>query len=78
MKDKPTNIRHQLFTQLYDRYCGRVYNYVMMISHGNAYLAVEVTQTTFLKVWENLDMLSDYEHLRTYMLHTARNIFLNL
>lgn len=78
MKNNHGDIKHHLFTQLYERYCGRVNNYIMMISHGNAYLAEEVTQTTFLKVWENLDAIDDYEHLKTYMLHTARNIFLNL
>lgn len=77
MKNKPDDFRHRLFMHLYDRYCGRVTNYVMMISHGNAYLAEEVTQTTFLKVWENIDNLHDYDHLKAYMLHTARNIFLN-
>lgn len=50
----------------------------MMVSHGNSYLADEITQITFLKVWEHLSVLDDYNHLKTYILHTARNYFLNL
>lgn len=78
MKDLPSDSQKLLFNQLYDTYCSRVYNYVMMMSHGNTYLADEITQITFLKVWEHISVLNDYDHLKAYILHTARNYFLNL
>lgn len=70
--------RKSEFAKVYENNCGRIYNYVMMMTNGNTYLAEEITQITFVKVWEHIGALDDYEHIEGYMLRTARNLFLNL
>lgn len=75
---KLDKIRHERFEQLYSRYSGRVYNFVMKISRGNSYLAEEITQIVFMKVWEKLDTIDQSRRTTiNYMFETARNTLLN-
>lgn len=45
------------FEYLYTVWSGKLYNFVMKISHGDSYLAEEMVQTVFLKVWKNREQL---------------------
>ena len=42
----------QAFEKLYHRYSGKLYNFIMRISAGNRYMAEEVVQSTFIRIWE--------------------------
>lgn len=42
----------QAFERLYVMYSGKLYNFVMRISSGNQYMAEEVVQSTFIRIWE--------------------------
>ncbi len=65
------------FEYIYSAYSGRVYNFVLRISRGNEYLAEEITQNTFLKVWEKRNELKNESAMLSYMYTAARNMFLN-
>lgn len=66
------------FEQLYHCYAGKLYNYVLKLSHGNKYLAEEITQITFLKVWERREYLGTPSLLTSYLFAVARNTFFNV
>ena len=40
------------FERLYNMYSGKLYNFIMRISSGNQYMAEEVVQSAFIRVWE--------------------------
>ncbi|MBQ9073476.1 MAG: RNA polymerase sigma-70 factor [Muribaculaceae bacterium] len=71
------NSKKRKFEQIYSAYSGRIYNFVLRISHGNEYLAEEITQTTFLKLWEKRNELVDETATQSYIYSIARNLFLN-
>lgn len=75
-KENNNNAKHK-FEYIYSAYSGRIYNFVLRISRGNEYLAEEITQNTFLKVWEKRNDLKDESAMLAYMYTTARNMFLN-
>jgi RNA polymerase sigma-70 factor (ECF subfamily) len=72
------NPSDQLFDRVYASYGGRIYNFVMKLTMGNAYLAEEITQMTFLKLWEKRESLHDFEDTLAYLHVVARNIVLNM
>jgi len=74
--EKHDDAKHK-FEYIYSAYAGRIYNFVMRISRGNEYLAEEITQNTFLKVWEKQNDLKNESAMLSYMYTTARNMFLN-
>ena len=45
------------FECLYNIWSGKLYNFVMRISKGDSYLAEDIVQSTFVKVWENRQLL---------------------
>ena len=74
--EKETDAKRK-FESIYSAYSGRIYNFVLRISHGNEYLAEEITQNTFLKVWEKRNELKNESAMLSYMYTAARNMFLN-
>ena len=42
----------QAFERLYNMYSGKLYNFIMRLSSGNQYMAEEVVQSAFIRVWE--------------------------
>ncbi len=65
------------FEELYYRYFGDVYKYVLALSH-NEMLAEEVTQATFFKALTAIDSFRGDCQLRVWLCHIARNQFLML
>lgn len=66
------------FEQLYAEHSGRIYNFVLKMSHGNATLAQDVTQITFQRLWENLDTLRIEHSMQSYLFAIARNTLINI
>ena len=52
----------QAFERLYNMYSGKLYNFIMRLSSGNQYMAEEVVQATFIRIWEAVS----YTHLDVY------------
>lgn len=72
-----SNETKRKFEYIYSAYSGRIYNFVLRISHGNKYLAEEITQIVFLKLWEKRNVLNDEAAMLSYMFSIAKNTFLN-
>ncbi len=68
---------HVQFERMHSLYSGRIYNFVLKISHGNTYIAEEITQIVFMKLWERFDTINDGESLKSYLFSIARNTLLN-
>ena len=66
------------FEQVFLQSSGKIFNFVLSVSIGNSYLAEEVTQTAFLKLWEQLDSSASVENMTSYLFTTAKNIMFNL
>lgn len=63
------------FHQLYLQYSGKVYSFIMRNSGGNKFLAEEVVQTVFMKVWERRAQFDDCTVLHPYLFAVVRNTF---
>ena len=59
-----TAIRKREFEQLFDTYSRRIYSFAMRLSGGDTWLAEEVVQTTFMRLWEHWDSLDDKQVLQ--------------
>jgi RNA polymerase sigma-70 factor (ECF subfamily) len=69
-------IKDDEFRQLFDAYKNRLYGYVLAIAHSN-YVAEEITQEIFIKLWLCRDILHQVDNLEGYIFTIARNKTLN-
>ena len=67
----------EAFEKLYHQYVGKLYGFILKLTFGDSYLAEEITQRTFIKIWENRHMLNISKSFTAYMTMIARNILLN-
>lgn len=77
----PHNHKKELrtkFEQVFLQNSGKIFNFVLSVSNGNSYLAEEVTQTAFQKLWEQLDSSATVENMTSYLFTAAKNIMFNL
>lgn len=65
------------FRMLYDRYKGKIYRFILKISEGDGYLAEEIVQMVFIKIWEDRTKIAIHESVINYLYTCARNMFLN-
>lgn len=73
-----TNSEHNFeyaFHQLYLQYSSKVYSFILRHSNGNQYLAEEVVQTVFMKLWERRIQFDDLSLMRPYLFSMVRNTF---
>ena len=64
------------FTLLYNRYKKRLYNFLLKLS-GNQMTAEDITQSVFLKLFENFETLNNKENANYWIFKTARNEYYN-
>jgi RNA polymerase sigma-70 factor (family 1) len=67
----------QSFEVLYHRYSCKLYNFVMKISKGNSYIAEELVQRAFIKVWETREYINPDKSFISYLCTIAKNMLLN-
>lgn len=72
-----TRSRKQEFELLYNTYSRQIYGFALRLSNGDSYLAEEVVQETFIRLWEHWDSLRDQQAALGYLFATAKHIFLN-
>ena len=65
------------FETLYRRYSGKLYNFVMKVSKGDSYIAEELVQRTFIKVWETKEYVNPDKSFISYLCTIAKNMLLN-
>jgi RNA polymerase sigma-70 factor (ECF subfamily) len=66
------------FDYLYGLWSGKLYNFVMRISKGERYLAEEIVQSVFMKIWETREYLDCERSFSTYIFTIAKNILINI
>jgi RNA polymerase sigma-70 factor (ECF subfamily) len=71
------NASVQSFETLYHRYSGKLYNFVMRLSKGDTYIAEELVQRTFLKIWETKEYINPEKSFISYLCTIAKNMLLN-
>jgi RNA polymerase sigma-70 factor (family 1) len=66
------------FEILYSKYSGRLYNFVLNLSRGDCYLAEEIVQNVFVKIWEIHPHLNTEGSFNSFLFTIGRNMFLNV
>ncbi len=64
------------FNRMFDNYKGRIYAYTLAISKST-YVAEEITQEIFIKLWVAREQLDEIKNLDGYIFKIARNLSLN-
>jgi RNA polymerase sigma-70 factor (family 1) len=64
------------FNQMFDNYKGRIYAYILAITKSE-YVAEEITQEIFIKLWVAREHLGEIRNLDGYIFKIARNLSLN-
>jgi RNA polymerase sigma-70 factor (family 1) len=65
------------FDKIYYRYSGKLYNFIMTLSHGDKYLAEEIVQDAFVKLWEVRDQIHPEKSVLFYLSTIAKNMLMN-
>ncbi|MCE5178954.1 MAG: RNA polymerase sigma-70 factor [Porphyromonadaceae bacterium] len=65
------------FEVIYKSYAGKLYNFVMTLSHGDRYTSEEIVQSTFIKLWEVREQIDIEKSVHSYLSVIAKNMLLN-
>jgi len=71
------NGSEKAFETIYKRYAGKLYNFIMTLSHGNRYAAEEIVQSVFVKLWEVREQIQPEKSVLSYLSVIAKNMLLN-
>lgn len=77
LRDSSIDESIDAFNQLYGRYSGKLYNLILKISSQDNYLAEEIVQRVFIKIW---DMRMDVDpgmSFSSFISTIARNMLFN-
>ena len=66
------------FESLYNMYSGKLYNFIMRISSGNQYMAEEVVQSAFIRVWEVRERVEPESSFISFLCTIAKNLLMNM
>ncbi len=65
------------FDALYQLYSARLYNFVLKISNGDTYMAEEIVQRVFIKIWEERSLLDTQKSFNAFICTIAKNMLMN-
>lgn len=65
------------FERIYMRYSGKLYNFILTVSNGDEYLAEEMVQSAFVKLWEVKNQIDPVKSIHAYLSAIARNMLYN-
>ena len=68
----------QAFERLYNMYTGKFYIFIMRISSGNQYMAEEVVQSAFIRVWEVRERVEPESSFISFLCTIAKNLLMNM
>lgn len=74
---KLTEDSYSAFEVLYNRYKAKIYYFIVDISNGNYYMAEEIVQMVFIKIWEVRHELTLVNSFSPYLYTMTKNSFLN-
>ena len=66
------------FERLYNMYSGKLYNFIMRISSGNQYMAEEVVQSAFIRVWEVRERVEPESSFISFLCTITKNLLMNM
>ncbi|MEG1903802.1 MAG: RNA polymerase sigma-70 factor [Bacteroidales bacterium] len=66
------------FEKIYNLYSGKLYNFILRLSHGDTYMAEEIVQTTFIRLWEIHKQIDIEKPLISYLCTIAKNQLMNI
>lgn len=67
----------EAFETLFHKYAGKLYNFTLKLSSGDTYLAEEIVQSTFIRVWEARAFINPDKSFISYLCTIARNKLIN-
>lgn len=79
-KNELTDLKNgsvKAFEIIYNRYSGKLYNFIMTISKGDKYMAEEIVQSTFIKLWEVHKQIDPQHQILSYLSTIAKNLLFN-
>lgn len=68
----------QAFEKLYTMYSGKLYNFIMRLSSGEQYMAEEVVQSTFIRIWEVRAKVDSDASFISFLCTIAKNLLMNM
>lgn len=68
----------QAFEKLYTMYSGKLYNFIMRLSSGDQYMAEEVVQSTFIRIWEVRVKVDPDASFISFLCTIAKNLLMNM
>ena len=71
------NGSYQAFEAIYKRYAGKLYNFIMTLSHGDCYMAEEIVQSVFIKLWEVHREIDPAKSILSFLSVIAKNMLIN-
>ncbi len=66
------------FELLYSKYSGKLYNYILSISKGDFYMAEEIVQNVFVKIWEIRQHIDTEGSFSSFVFTVGKNLYLNV
>ncbi|WP_080904734.1 RNA polymerase sigma-70 factor [Parabacteroides sp. Marseille-P3160] len=67
----------EAFERLFHQYAGKLYNFLLKLSSGDTYLAEEIVQRTFIKIWDTHTQINPNKSFGFYLCTIARNMLMN-
>ena len=67
----------EAFEELFHQYSGKLYNFILKLSSVDTYLAEEIVQRTFIKIWETHASLNPDKSFISYLCTIAKNMLMN-
>ncbi|HLS94724.1 RNA polymerase sigma-70 factor (ECF subfamily) [Sphingobacterium allocomposti] len=66
-----------VFKRVYEQYHPQIYGFILQRTKSD-YIAQEVTQLTFIKFWQQRDILSDHIQINVQLFGMARQVMIDL
>src|SRR5690554_1674065 len=63
----------EAFEIIYNRYVGKLYNFMLGITRGDEYMSEEMVQTAFIRLWETRERIDTGKSLISYLATIAKN-----
>ncbi|MBK5722828.1 RNA polymerase sigma-70 factor [Dysgonomonas sp. Marseille-P4677] len=67
----------EAFERLFHQYGGKLYNFILKLSSGDTYLAEEIVQRTFIKIWDTRSQIDSNKSFISYICTIAKNMLMN-
>jgi RNA polymerase sigma-70 factor (family 1) len=62
------------FREIFNQYTGKIYSFAIYLTRSD-FLAEEITQEVFLRIWTNRPKLAKVDYFQAYLKTIAKNIF---